>query len=299
MLQIFVMPRRPAPRFIEQIPLAEWAHLHSHLIWIYDGPVNPDGRHGTVAAPHLTAWLLRAGSVEVKVRGRRLTARAGEWLFPPPGEVWRRFSDDARLLSVRFRASWPSGEELFSDGLGVSLRATDYPELERAARPLAVFVKRQFPHPDTHLLNTPATLATHLRLQSLFADWLRASVDALTRSGLVPARMGHIDARLLKAVQLVERHNLATTFSEGELAAAVGLSVSQLNRLFLRQFRVSSRGYFERRRCEHAVAALQGSARTVKEVAYELGFSSLPHFSAWAKRRLGYSPRVFRARAPA
>lgn len=293
------MPRPLAQRFIEQIPLAEWAHLHSYLIWIYDGPVDPLGRQGTVAAPHLTAWLLRAGTVELKIGGRRLTARAGEWLFPPPGEVWRKFTDDARLLSVRFRASWPSGEELFGDGLGVRLTAAEYPELERAARPLAVFVKRQFPRPDTHLLNTPATLATHLRLQSLFANWLDASVGALTRVGLVPARMGHIDARLLKAVQLVERHNLATPFSEGELAGAIGLSVSQLNRLFLRQFRVSSRGYFERRRSENAVAALQGSARTVKEVAYELGFSSLPHFSAWAKRRFGHSPRDFRSREPA
>jgi AraC-like DNA-binding protein len=79
----------------------------------------------------------------------------------------------------------------------------------------------------------------------------------------------------------------------------VGLSVSQINRLFLRQFRVSSHGYFERRRQAYAIAALQSSARTVKEVAYELGFSSLPHFSAWAKRRLGHSPRVFRTRSPA
>jgi AraC-like DNA-binding protein len=35
----------------------------------------------------------------------------------------------------------------------------------------------------------------------------------------------------------------------------------------------------------------------VKEIAYELGFSSLPHFSAWFRRRNGLSPRAFRARA--
>ncbi|WP_438480815.1 helix-turn-helix transcriptional regulator [Oleiharenicola lentus] len=290
------MPHASGP-FLEQIPLAEWAHLHAHLIWIYDGPVSAFGRTGQREAPHLTAWLLRAGEVELKVRNLHLTACAGEWLFPPAGKVWRRFSEDARILSVRYRASWPSGEELFSDGLGVSLRAKEYPELERAARPLAQFVKKQFPKPDTHLLAAPATLETHLRLQKLFAAWLDASVSALGRAGLVPARMGHIDARLLRAVQLVERHNLATLFAERALADEIGLSVSQLNRLFLHQFGVSSHGYYDRRRREYAIAALRGSSRTVKEVAYELGFSSLPHFSAWAKRRLGHAPRAYRSKA--
>jgi AraC-like DNA-binding protein len=295
MLQNFAMPH-PAGHFIEQIPLAEWAHLHAHLIWIYDGPVDPTGRTGQREAPHLTAWLLRAGEVELRVRHIRIKAHAGQWVFPPPGIVWRRFSEDARIISVRYRASWPSGEELFSDGLGVSLQADDYPELERTARPLAVFVKRQFPNPDMHLLNAPATLEVHLRLQKLFASWLDASVRALSQAGLVPARMGHIDARLLRAVQFVERHILSTPFAERNLAAKIGLSVSQLNRLFLHQFGVSSHGYYERRRREYAIAALRGSSRTVKEVAYELGFSSLPHFSSWAKRQLGEAPRVYRTK---
>lgn len=295
MLQKIAMAKAPG-HFIEAIPLAEWAHLHAHLIWIYDGPVNPTGRTGQREAPHLTAWLLRAGEVELRVRNIKLRARAGEWLFPPAGKVWRRFSEDARLLSVRYRASWPSGEELFSDGLGVSLPAKEYPELERTAKPLAAFVKKQFPNPDVNLLSAPATLEAHLRLQKLFAAWLDASVSALGRAGLVPARMGHIDARLLRAVQLVERHNLATPFAERALADGIGLSVSQLNRLFHHQFGVSSHGYYERRRREYAIAALRGSSRTVKEVAYELGFSSLPHFSAWARRKLGQAPRDFRSR---
>lgn len=296
MLQNFAMPTSES-RFIEQIPLGEWAHLHAHLIWIYDGPVDPTGRTGLREAPHLTAWLLREGEVELRVRNIKLKARAGQWLFPPPGKVWRQFSGDARILSVRYRASWPSGEELFADGLGVSLPAVEYPELERTAKPLATFVKRQFPTPDIGLLTAPATLDTHLRLQKLFAAWLDASVRALSRAGLVPARMGRIDARLLRAVQLLERHNLGKIFAEKSLADEIGLSVSQLNRLFLHQFGVSSYGYYERRRRQYAIAALRGSARTVKEVAYELGFSSLPHFSAWAKRQLGDSPRDFRRQA--
>jgi AraC-like DNA-binding protein len=289
----------PSPAAVsgQKISLAEWAYLHAHLIWIYDGPVDPEGRHGTLFAPHLTAWLLHAGSVEIRADDRRFTAKAGEWIFPPPGEVWRAFSEDARILSVRFRATWPGGEELFSEGLGVRLRAQDHPELERAARPLAALVRDEFSQPDRHLLDTPATLGAHLRLQTLFSHWLEVCVAALTQVGIVPTRLGQIDSRVLRAVRLIEQHNFSVTFDERLLATQVGLSVSRVNRLFARQFGCSCRGYFERRRREQALAALQGSAQTVKEIAFGLGFSSLSHFSAWVKQHFGHSPRLIRERA--
>jgi AraC-like DNA-binding protein len=281
---------------VQKIPLAEWAYLHAHLIWIYDGAVDPEGRQGAAYASHLTGWLLRTGSVELRINDRRFTARAGEWIFPPPGQVWRSFSDDALILSVRFRATWPGGEELFSEGLGAILPAKAYPRLERAARPLAVFVHREFPRPDRHLLATPATLTAHLRLQSLFSHWLEVCVEALTQAGLFPSRMGQVDSRVLRAVRIIEQRRLDLAFEERPLATEVGLSVSQLNRLFVRQFGFSSRGYFERRRKEQALAALQGSAHTIKEIAFELGFSSLSHFSAWVTQQFGMAPSLVRER---
>jgi AraC-like DNA-binding protein len=290
-------PLAPHGGLTRKISLAEWAYLHAHLIWIYDGPVDPEGRHGTLSAPHLTAWLLHAGSVEIRADGRRFAAKAGEWVFPPPGEVWRAFSEDARILSVRFCATWPGGEELFSEGLGVRLRADDHPQLERAARPLAALARDEFSRPDRHLLDTPATLAAHLRLQTLFSHWLEVCVETLTQVGIGPTRLGQIDSRVLRAVRLIEQHNPGVAFDERLLATQVGLSVSRINRLFVRQFGCSCRGYFERWRKEQALAALQGSAQTVKEIAFGLGFSSLSHFSAWVKQQFGHSPRLIRERA--
>lgn len=281
--------------FAEKIPFAEWANLHAYLIWIYDGPVDPRWRHGVVASPHLTAWLVRAGRVEVRAGKRALSATAGEWLFPPQGDLWREFSEDARILSVRFRASWPTGEELFQDGLGLVFPAADHPALERAARPLARFAAEHFPQAYRFLMDEPATLAEHLQLQALFARWLHAAVEALTARGLVPSRMGRIDPRMLKAIRTMERRVLSAPMAERELAREVGLSVSQFTRLFTRQFGVGPREFFERRRHEHAVAALQSSPQAVKEIAFQLGFSSLPHFSAWFRRRHGMSPRELRA----
>jgi AraC-like DNA-binding protein len=282
------------PPLVERIPFTEWANLHAYVIWIYDGRVEPRWRTGVVESPHLTAWLVRKGSVKARADARTLRAVAGQWMFPPSGNLWREFSDDAVILSVRFRASWPTGEDLFTDGLGLVFPAKDHPELERAARPLARFAATNFPHGYRFLPEEPATLAQHLRLQALFARWLDVSVNALTEQGLTPSRMGRIDPRLLKAVHIIDRRALSAPFAERELAREVGLSLSQLERLFTRQFGVSPRGYCDKRRHEHAIAALQSSAQTVKEIAFQLGFSSLPHFSGWFRRRHGVSPREFR-----
>lgn len=286
----------PSPTtLVERLPFTEWANLHAHLIWIYDGAVESRWRKGVVESPHLTAWLVRRGSVKVRVDGKLIAAHAGQWIFPPPStRLWREFSDDALILSVRYRASWPTGDDLFNEGLGLVFDAREHPELERAARPLARFAATNFPKGYRYLMEEPATLTQHLRLQVLFARWLDVSVEALTAQGLTPARMGRIDTRLLKAVRIIERKGLATTISERALAEEVGLSISQLARLFQRQFGVSARAYGEKQRHEHALAALQSSPQTIKEIAFRLGFSSLPHFSAWFRRRHGVSPRAMR-----
>lgn len=282
----------PAPL----IPLAEWASLHAHLVWIYDGPVALQGRSGKVSAFDLTAWFIREGEVVVQLGEHTWRARANEWLFPPPGERRQDFSASARIVSVRFRAKWPTGEDLLPANVGVRICAAQCPALLRAAEPLARFVQRNFPDVETDLMQAPASLAQHLRLQSLFSRWFETVVAVLANTGMVPAQMGRIDERLLAAVRRLDRQPLATPIDETTLARFVGLSVSQLNRLFLRQFGVSSRGYFDRRRHAHALAALEESSRPVKAIAFELGFSSLPHFSAWFHRRMGFSPRVFRMR---
>lgn len=287
----------PAPD--QRIALAEWANVHTHLMWCYDGAVDPHGRHGTVHAVDITAWLVRQGSVEVQLGGKTWHAGPGEWLFPPQGERWQHFSDDARILSVRFKAKWPTGEDFFREGLGLALLSSEHPQLLRAAAPLARFVKQNFPKAAIDLMQEPARLETHLRLQTLFSRWFETVVGALTSAGVMPSRMGRIDQRLLRCVRLLDRMPLANSMSETELAASANLSVSQLNRLFLRQFGVSSRGYFERRRHQHALAVLESSSDAVKEIAYALGFSSLPHFSAWFSRRQGVSPREYRTAARA
>ena len=77
------------------------------------------------------------------------------------------------------------------------------------------------------------------------------------------------------------------------MAHRVGLSVSQLNRLFAHQMGISPRRYADSRRLEKGRQLLHLNRHSIKEVAAELGFSSLPHFSAWFRRMEGMSPREY------
>ncbi|WP_438483313.1 helix-turn-helix domain-containing protein [Oleiharenicola lentus] len=273
--------------------LAEWANLHAHLLWIYDGLVDPNGR-GNVMAYDITAWLMRKGSVKVVSSSGTLCAGAGEWLFLPPGKRRQEFSPDAHILSVRFRARWPTGEDIYQGDFGLALAATSHPQLLKAAMPLMRTVAQNFPTSTVDLMQAPADLALHVRLQTLSAKWFEAVVAVFNRFGIQTTRMGKFDPRLLQAVRRLDRQPLSKPICEAEVAMVANFSVSQMNRLFHRQFGVSSRGYFERRRYQHAIASLESSSAAIKEIAFGLGFSSLPHFSAWFRKRNGVSPRAFR-----
>ena len=95
-------------------------------------------------------------------------------------------------------------------------------------------------------------------------------------------RMRMIDDRLA----LAER----TPLSLDDLAQAVQLSRSTLQRLFKTFHGVSAFEYLRRRNLELARAALNGRGLSVKEAAYLAGYSSAANFSTAYRRHFGESP---------
>ncbi len=80
-----------------------------------------------------------------------------------------------------------------------------------------------------------------------------------------------------------------------ELARIVGLNEHKLKRGFKALFGKPTFAYLaEWRLLEARRLLLTDSALTAGEVAFELGYSSLPHFSAAFKQRFGLSPRALR-----
>jgi len=276
-----------------RLTIEDWSSLRARLLWCYEGKVAEEHLRGSSQVRHLTAWGIRSGEVEVTMRGRTLRAEAGEWIFSGPESRSQEFSRGARLTSINFHLEWPSGDSLVAPFL--VLRDDEHPALTRASRPLLALLRREFPGVRHDLQSHPASPTTFFRLQEKFSAWVAAYLETIQSAGERPTRMRGVDPRVMVALRLLDRHRWSDPFSERNLAEKTGLSVGHLDRLFVRQMGITPRRYLQKRRLESAKAMLREPRLTIKEIGYELGFSSAAHFSHWFRRATGESPRTFRA----
>jgi AraC-like DNA-binding protein len=97
-------------------------------------------------------------------------------------------------------------------------------------------------------------------------------------------------------VRAVEYMNASTKdkFKIEDLCHVVGSSASRFTRLFAASTRLRPLPFFNRMLIERAKVQLVKSEKSVKDVAYGLGFRSAAHFSALFRQIAGESPQVFR-----
>ncbi len=81
------------------------------------------------------------------------------------------------------------------------------------------------------------------------------------------------------------------------IAAAAGVSVRTLHRLFAARERTFSQTLLDMRLDKARAAIALSAARTLTEVAFANGFSDLAHFSKRFRERFGEAPKVARSRA--
>ncbi len=107
----------------------------------------------------------------------------------------------------------------------------------------------------------------------------------------VPLRhtVGKQSAKLITAVELMEA-NIREPISQFELAAYVGLSGRQLQRLFQRYLVCSPSHHYRNIRLARARELLQQTTLGLAEIASQTGFASVSHFSKAYKGCFGYAP---------
>ena len=113
---------------------------------------------------------------------------------------------------------------------------------------------------------------------------MRASLSILPDSPPGPAE---------QARELPDR-SLYEAVTVDDLAAAVGLSPSQLTRVFAARFGVTPYRYLLSRRLETARLLLRGTALPVREIAFRLCFSDEHYFSSLFRRKTGQTPSAYR-----
>ncbi len=113
------------------------------------------------------------------------------------------------------------------------------------------------------------------------------------------ARLRISHPKLIQAIGEMER-NVEEALTREEIAACVGLSRRQLERLFRRYLNTSPARYYLRLRLERARLLLTQSTMPVTEIAFACGFTSASHFSKCYRDMFTRTPRdERRARGPA
>jgi len=94
---------------------------------------------------------------------------------------------------------------------------------------------------------------------------------------------------VVKAVEIMEQ-NTSDPLNTREIAAAVNISLRELERLFRRWLDVTPGRFYRELRLENARILLLHSTNSVTDVAFSCGFASVASFSRSYKAKYGHSP---------
>lgn len=132
------------------------------------------------------------------------------------------------------------------------------------------------------------TLATSLAAHLLRRNASSPSAARAARGGLSRPQLRRLDEYILA--------HLAEDISLSALAGVAGVSPFHFIRLFRRTTGLTPHQYLIKRRVERARELLLPEARTIVDVACEVGFCDQSHLSLHFKRAYGMTPREFRRR---
>jgi len=274
------------------VPRQRWDFLRAELRWAYRGSTYPYHSERRAYVPHTSAWLILQGAAKVRTAAGQVSAGVGHWLMAPPGERWQQTSEDCKILSVCFVWQWIFGYELFPLQAGLKLAAADAPLLKSAGLRLAKTQENSFPGSRNDLPRQTGAIGAHLKLQTDFNAWLAHYATAMMRQGIRPCLMT-LNPRVEEALQMLDRPG-RNLLRPAELSKKLGVSQSQMNRLFSRQLGMTVHEYCRRQKLALARMHLSGSELSVKEIAFRLGFISPQHFSRWFRQHSGTSPTQMR-----
>ncbi|MGH7143893.1 MAG: AraC family transcriptional regulator [Planctomycetota bacterium] len=248
-----------------------------------------DHAHG-----HLELCLLLSGQCAMSYDFQHYLLRAGDLGFFPPHLAhaetywradqpyvlaWWTLAAERTLVHVtRYarRSGWRMAER-------VELRNPTQ-ETRAALRRLKQFITQTKTPQVTHLKEALLTVVVAM-LRHLMAHGGEVGNSA---------RQSVID----QAQVFIAKHP-ARTLTIAEVAREVLLSPNYLTTLFRTETGVSLGNYIKRERIRQAKKLLANTARSIKAIAFDLGFDDPYTFSRTFKRVEGISPQQFRVSAPA
>ncbi len=126
-------------------------------------------------------------------------------------------------------------------------------------------------------------------LMCVLVDYARSYAEHVGPDNDNPAYSGYV----ADALSFIDAHFADPELTVREIAAQVGVSADYLSRQFRQVLGIAAQEYLKRYRFARAMALLQ-TGIPVSEVAAQVGFRSLCHFSREFKKELGVTPSQYR-----
>ena len=102
------------------------------------------------------------------------------------------------------------------------------------------------------------------------------------------------DASLLRQLKEMIEIHFRTKHSGGEYAELLNVSIKTLGRIVKNHFQKTLTEIISERIILEAKREINLSSRSIKEIAYDLGFNDEYHFSRYFKNKVKVSPQLFR-----
>ena len=157
---------------------------------------------------------------------------------------------------------------------------TNTPAIEQVLQALIRLFTEDHDHKDVLIDLNAAELIIRMLQTEARSVLIGRSAEYATSNGLAAA------------VQHVHRH-LDRHISIDELADTAYMSKSTFYRYFRNEFGMTPLQYVNQQRMERAEALLCDPERTVTDVSYALGFSSVSHFIDMFKKHAGMTPKTY------
>ncbi|PTY01996.1 AraC family transcriptional regulator [Verrucomicrobia bacterium LW23] len=283
-----------APIRNRHLRFRDWAALRASLLWAYEGETQQQARNSTATSMDTSVWLVRTGRVSVTTDGVTTEVLPGQWVFVASPTRHQVFHGRTEILSVHFRLTWPGGEQVIDRPRNLVLNSAEFPGLEKAGTAVVRRLARLFPVEHGFLPGIPCSLDAYLQVQNMLPMWLRAYLSAMAHLGHHPRRIGLADDRVLQGLAAIEGHPMSLPFSEKAILAQAGLARSQFDALFIREFGVTPRRYYDNLRHAEARELLRHTSLSIKEIAIALAFRHASHFTMWFRARHQLTPAEWR-----
>ncbi len=271
--------------------LDQWNSLRMQLLWVYERDVAGTATTGSDHDYH-SALHVRSGWVEAgRSKATAVCAGAGDWLILQQGRRWQRFSDPCIVTSIGFRIQLPAGDPLYDKQLPLHIPRRSAPGLDAAAKKLVATAGRTaglgFKREER-----PVSLDQFMDWQDAFRNFLRNISGEFLQHGVPPRGMNSEHPALARALDFITHSRRRV--SGREIAAHAGVSPVHLDRLMAAATGHTVHGFVEQHRLRMARDLLRDESSPLKSIAYQLGFSSPPHFHTWFRKHSGSTPAQYR-----